>query len=88
MITSAFLDFSAYLLSLLLAIFPTSTGFSATFTSAFSTVGGYTAIINTLMPLDVLATLLLYMISFELIVFAWKGLRFLLGYVPAVGGKG
>lgn len=88
MLTTAFLEFSAYVLGLLLAVFPTSTGFSSTFTSAFTTIGGYTAIINTLMPLDILATLLIYMISFELVIFAWKGLRFLFGHVPFIGGKG
>lgn len=88
MITSAFIYFSAYILSLLLAVFPSSGGFSSDVTTAFTQLGGYTAIINTLIPLSTLSTILGLIIAIELIIFAFKGLRFILGYVPVVGGKG
>jgi len=88
MISTAFIYFAYYTLTFLTAIFPTSTGFSAEVTTAVTQLGGYTAIINTLIPLSTLSTIVVLIISVELIIFAFKGLRFILGYVPVVGGKG
>lgn len=88
MISTAFVYIAYYTLNLLLKVFPMSTGFSTDVTNAFTQLGGYTAIINTLVPLETLATVVSLVISFELLIFAFKGIRFVFGYVPAVGGKG
>jgi len=88
MIITGLINIAYYLVSLMLAIFPTSSGFGSEVTTAITTFGGYTAIINTLVPLDTLGQILTLVISYELAIFAWKGLRFVVGYIPLVGGKG
>jgi len=88
MITTMFINLAYYVLAIIFSIFPSSTGFPTSVQTAFTTFAGYTAIINTLVPMNTLGQILGLVISFELIVFAWKGLRFILGYVPVVGGKG
>jgi len=88
MITTALINIAYYVLNLLFSAFPTSTGFPADVQTAITTFGGYTAIINTLVPMSTLGYILGLVITFELAVFAFKGLRFVLGYVQLVGGKG
>lgn len=88
MITSAFLLISAYILNLLFDFFPDSTGFSSDFITAFDTIGGYMVLIGTLVPLPILAQCVTLVITFELSVFAFKGLRFVLSYFPLFGGRG
>lgn len=88
MITSIFLSIAFFIISFLLSIFPTSTGFSSEVTTAINQIGGYTAIIDTLVPMNTLGQIFLLVIVFELTVFAWKGLRFIISYMPIIGGRG
>lgn len=88
MISTAFVLFAYYVVSLLLVVFPASDGFPADVLTAFTNIGGYTAIINTLVPLGTLSTIIGLIIAVELLIFAFNALRFIMGYVPVVGGKG
>jgi len=88
MITTGFVYFANYILSIIVSVFPVSTGFPAEVLTAFSQIGGYTAIVDTLVPLSTMATIVGLIVAFELVIFAFKGLRFIMGYVPVVGGKG
>lgn len=88
MISTAFVYFAYYVLSLLFAVFPESSGFPEEVLTAINYIAGYTAIINTLVPMETVGTILGLVITFELAVFAFKGLRFVFGYVPFVGGRG
>jgi len=88
MITTIFLNLLYYILSIVFYIFPTSSGFPPEVITSFEQLGGYTAIINTLIPLSTLSTVLILIITFELLIFAFKGLRFIIGYIPFIGGKG
>jgi len=85
MISTAFVYLAYYLLTILLTVFPSSTGFPPEIATAVTQVGGYTAIINAVFPLDVLSDVVIAVITFELIIFAFKTIRFVFGYVPLVG---
>jgi len=88
MITTALIKMSDYILSIIFGFLPASSGFSSEFTTAFTQIGGYMILIDTIVPLAVLAQCLTLVIAFELIVFSFKGLRFLVSYMPIFGGRG
>jgi len=88
MILDFFLNLAYFVANFLVSLFPISSGFPSSVSTAVTQLGGYTAIINTLIPLSTLSQILLLIIAVELVIFAFKGLRFILGYVPIVGGKG
>jgi len=88
MIFSAFVYLSAYVLSAIVAILPSGTGFPADVQSAFNTMAGYVQILNTLLPLSTLAAVLVILVAADLAVFAFKTLKWLISHIPFVGGRG
>jgi len=88
MITTLILNIAYYFVLVLFSVFPTSSGFPPEVLEAITQISGYTALINTLVPMDTLGRILILVTAFELTVFAWKGLRFIVGYIPLVGGRG
>jgi len=87
MITNIFLGIITWILNILLSIFPTSSGFSSETITAFQTVGGYTTIINTIVPMNTLGQILGLVIAYEILLFTFRGVRFIIGYIPLIGGK-
>lgn len=77
-----------FILGIVTAVFPVSSGFSNDFILAFDTLGGYVALVNTLLPVDTLATALAILIGVELIVFSFKSFKWVVSHVPFVGGRG
>lgn len=88
MITDIFLQIILFILQTILFIFPASEGFNSETITAITTIGGYTTIINALVPMDTLGQIFGLVVAFEVLVFTFKGLKFILGYVPFVGGRG
>lgn len=88
MIVSSFIVFVTYLLSLVVGLFPTSTGFSSGFSTAASQMSGYVGLINTLLPVDTLAIAISTLVTVQLSVFGFKSFKWLLSHLPIVGGRG
>lgn len=88
MITTGFVYLGATILSLIVAILPTSTGFPAELSSAFVTMGGYVQILDTILPVSTLATVLGILISVDLAIFGFKTFKWLISHLPFVGGRG
>lgn len=88
MLSNVFLDVGYYLLNVILTVFPNSTGFNPEIIAGINQISGYTQIIDTLVPMDTLGQIFVLVIAFELVIFAWKGLRFFVGYLPFIGGRG
>jgi len=88
MIISGFLNLIAYLLNLLLSLFPDATGLPVGFTTALDYFAGYVGILDPIVPLDTLATTFALIITYEVSIFAFRGFRWLISHIPFVGGKG
>lgn len=85
MIISGFLYLSSSILALVLAVFPESAGLPSEFTSALGTFSGYVGIIDPLVPVTTLATAVGIVLSYELIVFTFKGLVWTYQRIPFIG---
>jgi len=88
MITSFFITISYFLLNGILSIFPLSSGFPSDVDTAVSSIGGYLGILDPLVPIPTMLTILTLIITFELAVFAFKGLKWIFSHIPLIGGKG
>jgi len=88
MITTAIINLGYYVITLLLLPFPSSTGFDSATIEAFTVYGSYTAFVDSLVPMSVLATSLALITTLELSVFSFKGLRWAIAHLPFVGGRG
>lgn len=87
MITNALLGVATFIIGLVIAIFPNSTGVPTEITDAVETFGGYITIIDAIVPMDTLGYIVGLVISFELLVFSFRGLRYIVKHIPFVGGK-
>jgi len=88
MITTALINLAYYLLNGLIALFPAGSPLPSAIHTAATTLGSYLALIDSILPVDTLATILGLYIIFELTLFAFKTFKWLFGYIPFVGGKG
>lgn len=88
MIFTGFVYIGAYILSAIIAILPTSTGFPSEVTDAFTTMAGYVQILDTILPISTLATVLGILIAVDLAIFGFKTLKWLVSHIPFVGGRG
>jgi len=88
MITSFLVSFAAYVLQTLVAIFPSSAGLPPDVTAALTQFGGYVGVLDPILPIATLATVFALVITFELSIFGFKALRWLISHVPFVGGRG
>ena len=87
MITDSIINLAYSIITLLIGIFPTSPGFPSDFQTAITTIAGYSTIADAILPFSTLGQIIGLIIAFELLVFSWKGLRFILSYVPFIGGR-
>ena len=88
MIFTSFVYLASYIIGILVVALPDGTGFPSEITSAFATMGGYIQILDTLLPIGTLASVLAVLIGVELAIFGFKSIRWLVSYIPFVGGRG
>lgn len=88
MIFSGFVYLAAYLLQLVIFVLPVGTGFPPEVQSAFTSLGGYVGLLNTLLPISTLAAVLAILIATDIAIFGFKTFRWIIGYIPFVGGRG
>lgn len=88
MIVSAFIIFSTYVLTLVISLFPNSTGLPSSFQTAADTMGSYVGLINTLLPIDALAFAITTLITVQLSIFGFKTFKWVLSHLPWFGGRG
>jgi len=87
MITNALINFAYYVANFFINLFPVGSGFPVSVHNATSSLGGYLRIIDPLLPVSTLATIVVLVVAFELALFAFRTFRWLLTYLPFVGGK-
>lgn len=88
MIFSGFVYIAGFILSLIIGVLPTGNGFPPQVAEAFTALGGYVQILNTLLPIPTMAWALGILISVDVAVFSFKTFKWILSHIPAVGGKG
>jgi hypothetical protein len=88
MIITLLLTFAVFIIETLLLIFPSSTGFPTEVTTAVTTFGSYITIIDAIVPMDTLGYIVGLIIAMELLIFSFKGLRWLISHIPFIGGRG
>lgn len=88
MITSFFVSFAAYVLQSIVLLFPASEGLPSDVSAALTQFGGYVGILSPILPISTMATVFALVITFELSVFGFKGIKWLISHVPFVGGRG
>jgi len=88
MIFTSFVYLAAYVLGFIVDILPSSTGFPSDVQTAFNTMGGYVQLLDTLLPIGTLAIVLGILVSVDVAIFGFKTFKWLVSYIPFVGGKG
>jgi len=88
MITTAIINLGYLLLSFIISIFPSGSGFPASVHTSASILGTYLQMINAFLPIDTLATVVGLYIVFELILFAFRSFKWFISHIPFIGGRG
>jgi len=88
MITEFFINLGVYILAFIVSVFPASEGFPAEVSSSASYLGGLIGVFNPIVPLGTLATVLGLYVAFDVVVFGFKTFKWILSFVPFIGGKG
>jgi len=88
MIADALLNFAFNVVSWIIGLLPTSTGFPADVFTAFSTIGGYTQILDPIIPWSTIATTVGLAFATEIDIFGSKTFKWLLSHIPCIGGNG
>jgi len=87
MIIDAFLGILVYVLNIVINIFPNGAGLPQQVHTASVAIGGYAHTFDALLPIDTLFTVLILTITVQLAVSAFQALRWLISYVPFIGGR-
>jgi len=85
MITSAFIYLATTILSLILAVFPSSTGLPTEFTSAITTLTGYVGILDPLVPIATLSQAVGIILLYEAVIFTFRGTVWTYQRIPFIG---
>jgi len=88
MIANIFIEIAAYLLALITSVLPSSSGFPSGVATAFSTLGAYVGVLDPIVPIDTLRTVLVLLVSIELLIFTFKTAKWVFSHVPLIGGRG
>jgi len=88
MIVDAFLSLLTYILTLVISIFPNGNGLPDEVMTASTVIGGYAHTFDALLPIDTLFTVLTLTISVQLAIGAFNALRWIVSYIPLIGGRG
>jgi uncharacterized membrane protein len=90
MITTALIYLAGILMqSLLLIMYPFrgSNGFPSSVDSAITSAASYVHYADSFIPLSTVSTVITFVIAFEITVMTFYVLRWLVGYLPVVGGR-
>lgn len=88
MIFSSFVYLGSFLIGALLLILPSGTGFPPEVTTAITEMGSYVVLLDTLLPVATLGIVLAILFSVELAIFGFKALRWMVSFLPFIGGRG
>jgi len=87
MIIDAFLSLLLYILNIIISIFPNGGGFPQEVHTASTVIGGYAHTFDALLPIDTLFTVLTLTITVQLTIGAFNAIRWIVSYVPFIGGR-
>jgi hypothetical protein len=88
MIFTAIISLSLILIGVLLAVLPSSNGFPQEVTDAANYIGSYMGIFDVIVPMSTIADIVTLVIIFELALFSFKAVRWIVSYMPLIGGRG
>jgi len=76
------------IISWFISWFPLSSGFPSSVYTAVSSLGGYTGILQPLVPFSTLAQCVALIITVELLILSFKSLKWIISHIPFLGGRG
>jgi len=85
MITEIFLFIAYSIATSLVGLLPFSEGFPPEVLATLTDLGGYVGILDPIAPLSDMATVFSLVLAFELSLFAFKGVKWLVGFIPFIG---
>jgi len=88
MITTLFISLGSLIISTIVLILPTGSGFPAEVGNAVTYFSGYVGVVDPLLPLDTLHTIILLVIALEIAILTFRMMKWLFGHIPFFGGKG
>jgi len=88
MITDAIISLGFYILSWILAIFPSSTGLPTEVHTAAVGLGGYFGMFSGVLPMTTLQSTIAIVFAVEIAIFGFKTFKWIASHIPWIGGKG
>ena len=88
MIIDGIINFIFTILQTIIGALPIGGGLPTEVHTAGTFFGNYLAILDPLVPISTLGTIIGLIITFELALFAFKTIKWLISYIPFVGGRG
>jgi len=76
------------MLSVIIPIFPLSTGFSSDVHDAFVFFGSKATILDPIFPFATMGSVIGLVIGVELLIFGFKGIKWIISHIPWIGGRG
>jgi len=88
MITTGFINIGYYILHWLIGLFPVGSNLPASAHTAAAYLGSFFALIDPLVPTTTLATIVGLIFGVEIAFFGWRTLKWILSFIPFIGGRG
>lgn len=88
MIPNAFINLAYFLVTSIIGVFPTGSGFPASIHTGAIYIGGYLGMIDALVPIYALVPVMALLFGFEIAVFGFKTLKWIISHIPFIGGRG
>lgn len=85
MIISGFLYTASFILTLILAVFPASSGLPVGFHDAINTLSGYVGILDPIVPVSTLAACFGLILLYEATILAFNALTWVYKRMPLIG---
>jgi len=87
MLVDAIINLAYLTIAGLVGLFPAGSGFPSEVHSAAIALGGYFQLLSPLVPIPTLVFIVGLVFAFEMVMFSFRTIRWLVGYVPMIGGK-
>lgn len=87
MIVSGFIYLGSFIAGLILQVFPNSSGIPQEGLNAIAIFSGYVGMFNPIIPIPTMLTIIGLVIAFEILIFGFETIRFILSYIPFINGK-
>lgn len=88
MIITAFLNILAFILQLIISVFPNGGGLPQEVHNGAILVGGYFGTFDSLLPIATLLSVLTILIGVELLIWGFRTFKWLISHLPMIGGRG